>query len=120
MSIIILLQQVPPAMTAACPAISGVLPGAGRLSAAALRLLRAGGLALPVLVAGCGNLSGLGGTSRYACQAPAGVQCQSVSGTYHNGVHGSQRNPTVPGVAADPDRPSASCLLYTSPSPRDS
>lgn len=31
---------------------------------------------------GCVNLSGLNGSPRYACQAPEGVACQSVSGTY--------------------------------------
>jgi conjugal transfer pilus assembly protein TraV len=37
-------------------------------------------------LAGCMNLSGLSGGSSYACKAPDGVTCQSVSGTYANAV----------------------------------
>lgn len=36
---------------------------------------------------GCVNLSGLSGETQYACAAPEGVACQSVSGTYANAVH---------------------------------
>nr|WP_255681925.1 TraV family lipoprotein [Luteimonas sp. BDR2-5] len=32
-------------------------------------------------------MSGLSGASEYACQAPEGVACDSVSGTYANAVH---------------------------------
>jgi conjugal transfer pilus assembly protein TraV len=44
------------------------------------------GLVLPVaLLCGCASsLSGLSGSSNYACKAPEGVTCQSVSGTYAN------------------------------------
>lgn len=41
-------------------------------------------LAAAAPAAGCMNLSGLGGASQYACRAPEGVTCQSVSGTYAN------------------------------------
>lgn len=40
--------------------------------------------ALPL--AACMNLSGLDGSSQYGCQAPAGVKCESVSGTYYNSL----------------------------------
>lgn len=40
-----------------------------------------------VFLAGCGNLSGIGGDSKYACKAPEGVACDSVSGTYVNALH---------------------------------
>jgi conjugal transfer pilus assembly protein TraV len=40
-----------------------------------------------VPLAGCVNMSGLDGGSRYACAAPDGVACDSVSGTYANAVH---------------------------------
>lgn len=43
-------------------------------------------LAMCVALSGC---AAVGGTSKYACKAPDGVRCQSVSGTYHNAV---QRN----------------------------
>jgi conjugal transfer pilus assembly protein TraV len=36
---------------------------------------------------GCMNLSGLDGGTRYACKAPDGVACDSVSGTYANAIH---------------------------------
>ena len=36
------------------------------------------------LLAGCGDMTGLGGKSEYACKAPEGVQCNSVSGNYYN------------------------------------
>ena len=39
-----------------------------------------------LVLTGCMNLSGLGGESKYACKAPEGVTCDSVSGTYANAV----------------------------------
>ena len=39
------------------------------------------------LVTGCaGTLSGVGGTDTFACKAPPGVTCTSVSGVYANAV----------------------------------
>lgn len=49
-------------------------------------IARAAGLAGVSLLSGCMNLSGLSGGSSYACKAPDGVTCQSVSGTYANAV----------------------------------
>jgi conjugal transfer pilus assembly protein TraV len=52
------------------------------------------GLLLPL--AACTALSGLGGESHYACKAPEGVACDSVSSTYANAIHNnlpSQRAP---------------------------
>lgn len=49
-------------------------------------IARAAGLAGLGLLTGCMNLSGLSGGSSYACKAPDGVTCQSVSGTYANAV----------------------------------
>lgn len=46
---------------------------------------------LPALSA-CMNMSGLGGDSKYACKAPEGVACDSVSGTYANAVHNNLPN----------------------------
>lgn len=40
-----------------------------------------------LVLGGCSNLSGLGGGSKYACKAPEGVACDSVSGTYANALH---------------------------------
>lgn len=36
------------------------------------------------ILAGCGDMTGLGGKSEYACKAPEGVRCNSVSGNYYN------------------------------------
>jgi conjugal transfer pilus assembly protein TraV len=43
--------------------------------------------AMSVSLYGCTSMSGLGGSSDYACKAPEGVTCDSVSGTYANAVH---------------------------------
>lgn len=52
-----------------------------------------GGLLLAaLLLSGCTNLSGLQGSSRYACQAPEGVACDSMSGVYANAMQ--QRLPS--------------------------
>lgn len=41
---------------------------------------------------GCAsNLSGVGGTPTYACKAPAGAQCTSVSGVYANAGQGTRQ-----------------------------
>lgn len=46
-------------------------------------------LALALALCGCASsLSGIGGTDGYACKAPAGAQCTSVSGVYANSAHG--------------------------------
>lgn len=51
------------------------------------RVLQLGALALATLpLAACMNLSGLDGSSQYGCQAPEGVRCESVSGTYYNSL----------------------------------
>jgi conjugal transfer pilus assembly protein TraV len=39
-----------------------------------------------VVLAGCTSMAGLGGSSSYACQAPEGVTCNSVSGVYANAI----------------------------------
>ncbi len=64
-------------------------------------------LGVTVLLAACTNMSGLSGSSSFACKAPDGVTCDSVSGTYANAVQHnlpSQRSKAVaapaPGAAA--------------------
>ncbi len=45
--------------------------------------------ALAAVLSGCAStLSGVGGTDRYACKAPEGTLCTSVSGVYANSAHG--------------------------------
>lgn len=70
------------------------------------RMLRAGAAAALLPLAGCVNMSGLGGGSKYACAAPEGVACDSVSGTYANAVHHnlpSQRARSTPPSGAPSD-----------------
>ena len=50
-------------------------------------ILRLGAVCLLLPLAACMNMSGLGGESKYACKAPDGVACDSVSGTYANALH---------------------------------
>jgi conjugal transfer pilus assembly protein TraV len=60
-----------------------------------------GGLA--ALSGGCASImSGLGGEARYACKAPAGAQCTSVSGVYQNAIHGQ-----LPNASLQPITPAA-------------
>lgn len=51
------------------------------------RPLHPGVIAALLPLAGCVNMSGLSGGSKYACAAPDGVACESVSGTYANALH---------------------------------
>jgi conjugal transfer pilus assembly protein TraV len=47
---------------------------------------------LALALSGCASsLSGVGGTERYACKAPEGALCTSVSGVYANSLHGAFR-----------------------------
>lgn len=46
----------------------------------------AAAFACTLLLTGCINMSGLGGGSKYACAAPEGVACDSMSGVYANAV----------------------------------
>jgi conjugal transfer pilus assembly protein TraV len=54
--------------------------------------------------AGCTSLTGVGGSSSYACQAPEGVTCNSVSGIYANAIKGNlpgqQRSPAPASAAS--------------------
>ena len=50
-------------------------------------VLRIGAVCLCLPLSACMNMSGLGGESKYACKAPDGVACDSVSGTYANALH---------------------------------
>ena len=43
--------------------------------------LAAASVLLAWMLSGCMSMSGLSGSSSYACKAPDGVTCQSVSGT---------------------------------------
>jgi conjugal transfer pilus assembly protein TraV len=65
-------------------------------------------------LAACTSLSGLSGSSSYACKAPEGVTCDSVSGVYANAVQNNlpsqQRR-----AAAAPHSPPITALGTASP-----
>lgn len=72
-------------------------------------------LAVALLVSACTTMSGLSGGSRYACQAPDGVACDSVSGTYANALRHN-----LPGQRAASPKPTehdsvASSAAQTAP-----
>jgi len=81
-------------------------------------MLCAAGLAL--LATGCANITGLDGTSNYACKAPDGVKCDSVSGTYYNAIQNNlpsqRRSPMSHGDAPrpTPSRQDAALVVPTS------
>jgi conjugal transfer pilus assembly protein TraV len=59
--------------------------------------------AIATVLGGCAStLSGLGGEASYACRAPVGSQCTSVSGVYANTVHGQPLASVQPKLAAGP------------------
>lgn len=52
---------------------------------------------LMLTLSGCAStLSGVGGTQNYACKAPVGALCMSVSGVYANALHGMAEVPRPP------------------------
>jgi conjugal transfer pilus assembly protein TraV len=80
-------------------------------------LVRLGASASAALIlAACTSLSGLSGSSSYACKAPEGVACDSVSGVYANAVQNNlpsqQRR-----AAAAPNSPLITSSGAASPAP---
>lgn len=61
-----------------------------------------------LLLGACASITGLDGGSSYACKAPEGVRCDSVSGTYHNALQNnlpSQRRGPTSGQSQPPAAP---------------
>jgi len=80
--------------------------------------LMAVALAGMLALSGCSNLSGLGGGSKYACKAPEGVACDSVSGTYANALHNnlpSQRQQQPAETSTTTSAPSLSTVPSRGP-----
>jgi conjugal transfer pilus assembly protein TraV len=66
-------------------------------------------LLFALALSGCAStLSGVGGADGYACKAPEGAMCTSVSGVYANTAHGMQK-PTKP---AEKKSPPATPAIY--------
>ncbi|MFZ5507880.1 MAG: type IV conjugative transfer system lipoprotein TraV [Pseudomonadota bacterium] len=76
-------------------------------------VLRVATACLLLPLGACMNMSGLGGDSKYACKAPEGVACDSVSGTYANALHHNlpsqraQRTPAARQEESDERAPQA-------------
>ena len=85
-----------------------------------LLVLRLGAISLLLTLGACMNMSGLGGDSKYACKAPDGVACDSVSGTYANAVHNNlpsqqrQRSATTQQEESNGKRPTDAARATTS------
>lgn len=74
--------------------------------------------AAALLLLGCTSMSGLSGNSSYACKAPEGVTCDSVSGTYANAVQNnlpSQRLRRAAPGSSEPAAPQPSTTAARSP-----
>jgi conjugal transfer pilus assembly protein TraV len=77
-------------------------------------------LASCLTLAGCMSMSGLGGKDEYACNAPAGVACDSVAGTYANAISNnlpSQRKATSVPKAAPPAATGERMAAIATPQP---
>jgi conjugal transfer pilus assembly protein TraV len=79
-------------------------------------------VAAPLIAAfalsGCASsLSGVGGTQNYACKAPEGALCTSISGVFANSAQGTLRPTPIPAnksPAAPPAASSAAALATAS------
>lgn len=65
--------------------------------------LRRSAVCLLFPLSACMNMSGLGGDSKYACKAPEGVACDSVSGTYANAIRHNLPSQRTRQPATTPD-----------------
>ena len=63
-------------------------------------------LLFALALSGCAStLSGVGGADGYACKAPVGALCTSVSGVYANSLHGMPKPAKPPEKKFPPDAP---------------
>jgi len=68
--------------------------------------------ATATLLGGCAStMSGLGGEGSYACKAPVGSQCTSVSGVYANSIHGQPPASALPKLSKEPTSPAAAATV---------
>lgn len=68
--------------------------------------------ATATLLGGCAStMSGLGGEGSYACKAPVGSQCTSVSGVYANSIHGQPPASALPKPAKEPTSTTAAATV---------
>jgi conjugal transfer pilus assembly protein TraV len=73
--------------------------------------------ATATLLGGCAStMSGVGGEGSYACKAPVGSQCTSVSGVYANSIHGQPPASALPKPARPPASTAAAAATAVSAS----
>ncbi|SDZ37284.1 TraV family lipoprotein [Delftia lacustris] len=84
-------------------------------------IARTAAAALLLPLAGCMNMSGLSGSSKYACAAPEGVACDSVSGTYVNALHDNLPSQRASASRGEPregtPQPANSTAVFSAPVP---
>ena len=69
-----------------------------------LRTARGALIVVAVLLAGCASLSGVGGESHYACPAPQGVRCGSVTANYLQSLPGDRPGRLTSGAGSESER----------------
>ena len=68
--------------------------------------------ATATLLGGCAStMNGLGGEGSYACKAPVGSQCTSVSGVYANSIHGQPPASALPKPTKEPTSTAAAATV---------
>jgi conjugal transfer pilus assembly protein TraV len=72
-----------------------------------LRTARGALIAAALCVAGCASLSGVGGESHYACPAPQGVRCGSVTANHLQSLPGDRPGRLAAGAASESEQPHA-------------
>ena len=70
-----------------------------------LRTARGALIGVALCLAGCASLSGVGGESHYACPAPKGVRCGSVTANYLQSLPGDRPGRLTSGAASESERP---------------
>jgi conjugal transfer pilus assembly protein TraV len=69
-----------------------------------LRTARGALTGVALCLAGCASLSGVGGESHYACPAPQGVRCGSVTANYLQSLPGDRPGRLTAGAGSESER----------------
>lgn len=69
-----------------------------------LRTAHGATIGIALCLAGCASLSGVGGGSHYACPAPQGVRCGSVTANYLQSLPGDRPGRLTSGAGSESER----------------
>ncbi len=69
-----------------------------------MRTARGALIGVAACLAGCASLSGVGGESHYACPAPQGVRCGSVTANYLQSLPGDRPGRLTSGAGSESER----------------